>query len=189
MKKLVYALVLLLAVSGLVLANRDTKNETPKNATTAKPAPPPLTAAERNAERAKWEATPEGIRYTNWTLSPEGKKVLAATAKISQQTKNFSAMEAVVTSLTLPPGSRLGFGIMVRIDDEDYILSFGLEPRDDKGKKDFMPLHELKANDKIIIRSRGASHAPKYDYPILSGDYVEQGGKVIYTRSPVKGGC
>jgi len=36
-------------------------------------------------------------------------------------------MEAVVTSLALPPGSRLGFGMMIKIDDEEYILSFGIE--------------------------------------------------------------
>jgi hypothetical protein len=32
------------------------------------------------------------------------------------------------------------------------------------------------------------SHAPKYSYPIVSGDYVEQDGKVIYKRAPRKGG-
>jgi hypothetical protein len=33
-------------------------------------------------------------------------------------------MEAFVTSLSLPPGSRLGFGVMVRINGDDYILKF-----------------------------------------------------------------
>jgi len=50
-------------------------------------------------------------------------------------------------------------------------------------------LHSLKVNDKIIIRSHNLSHAPKYSYPIVSGDYVEQDGNIIYKRAPRKGGC
>lgn len=180
MKKVIYALILLLVVvSGLVLANREIKNETSKKST-----PKPLSAAERKAELKKWEATPEGIKYKKWEASPEGKKVLAGAAKIRKYISAFTNMEAVVTSLSLPPGSRLGFGVMARINGDDYILSFGPEK-----SNEFQQLHSLKVNDKIIIRSHSVSYAPKYSYSIVSGDYVERDRKIIYKRAPRKGGC
>ncbi|KIC94684.1 hypothetical protein [Flavihumibacter solisilvae] len=180
MKKVIYALILsLVVVSGLVFANREIKNETPEKST-----PKPPAAAEMKTEREKWEATPGGIAYTKWKASPEGQKVLSASAKIVKHTRDSTNMEAIVTSLSLPPGSRLGFGVMVRINGEDYILSFGLEE-----SNEFQQLHSLKVNDKIIIRSRSVSHAPKYAYPIVSGDYVERDSKIIYKRAPRKGGC
>src|SRR6476620_9892092 len=78
MKKVIYALILLLVVvSGLVLANREIRNETSK-----KSIPKPLSAAEMKAERQRWEATPDGIKYKEWEASPAGKKVYAAEAKI-----------------------------------------------------------------------------------------------------------
>jgi hypothetical protein len=92
-------------------------------------------------------------------------------------------MEGLVTSLSLPPGSRLGFGVMVKINDEDYILKF------DPEKSQLAQLNNLKVNDKIIIRSRNVSHAPKYSYPIVSADYVERESKVIFKRIPRKDGC
>ncbi len=180
MKKIIYTLIILLVVvSGLVLANREFKNETSKKSTQK-----PLSAAEMKAELKKWEATPAGIMYKKWEASPEGKKVLAGAAKISNQISASTNMEAVVTSLSLPPGSRLGFGVMVRINDVDYILSFGLEE-----SNEFQQLHSLKVNDKIIIRSHSVSYAPKYSYPIVAGDYVERDSKIIYKRAPRKGGC
>lgn len=180
MKKVIYALILLLVVvSGLVFANREIKNEPSKKST-----PKPLSAAERKAELKKWEATPAGIKFKKWEASPVGQKVLAGAAKIKNHTSASTNMEAVVTSLSLPPGSRLGFGVMARINDDDYILSFGLE-----NSNEFQQLHSLKVNDKIIIRSHGVSYAPKYSYPIVSGDYVERDGKIIYKRAPRKGGC
>jgi len=179
MKKVIYALILpLVVVSGLVFANREIKNETSKKST-----PKPLSAAEREAELKKWEATPDGIKYKKWEASPEGKKVLAGAAKIRNDISAFTNMEAVVTSLSLPPGSRLGFGVMVRIDGVDYIVKF--EPE----KSQLEQLHSLKVNDKIIIRSQTVSWAPKYSYPIVSGDYVERDSKIIYKRVPRKGGC
>src|SRR5215213_4682226 len=182
MKKVIYALILpLVVVSGLVFANREIKNETSKKST-----PKPLSAAERDAELKKWEATPEGIMYKKWEASPAGKKVYAAEAKIRKHLKDYTNMEGVVTSLSLPPGSRLGFGVMVRINDDDYILSFGTEESDNN---EFQQLQRLKVNDKIIIKSHNVSHAPKYSYPIVSGDYVEQESKIIYKRAPRKGGC
>ena len=179
MKKVIYALILpLVVVSGLVFANREIKNETSKTST-----PKPLSAAERKAEVKRWEATPAGIKYKKWEASPEGKKVHAAEANIWKHIKDSTNMEGVVTSLSLPPGSRLGFGVMVRINGDDYILNFAPE------KSQLEQLHSLKVNDKIIIRSRNVSHAPKYAYPIVSGDYVERDSKVIFKRVPRKGGC
>ena len=100
MKKVIYALILpLVVVTGLVYANREIKNETSKNSTLK-----PLSTAEMKAEKEKWEATPEGIKYKKWEASPEGKKVLAGAAKIGKQISAFTNMEAVVTSLSLPPG-------------------------------------------------------------------------------------
>jgi len=175
MKKVIYALILLLVVAGgLVFASREIKNETSE-----KSIPKPLSAAEMKAEREKWEATPEGIKFKQWKASPEGKKVLAGAAKI----KNFTNMEAVVTSLSLPPGSRLGFGVMARIDGVDYIVTF------DPEKSQLEQLNSLKVNDKIIIRSHHVSYASKYSYPIITCDYAEQDSKVIFKRVPRKEGC
>jgi CRISPR/Cas system CSM-associated protein Csm3 (group 7 of RAMP superfamily) len=161
-----------------VFANREIKNEPSKKTT-----PKPLCAAEREAAMKEWEATPAGIMYKKWEASPAGQKVYAAEAKIRKNINDSTNMEGVVTSLSLPPGSRLGFGVMVRINGDDYILNF--EPEESQLEQ----LHSLKVNDKIIIRSHGVSHAPKYAYPIVRGEYVERDSKVIYKRAPRKGGC
>ena len=179
MKKVIYALIVPLVVAGgLVFANREIKNETSK-----KSVPKALSAAEIKAARAQWLATPEGINYKKWEASPAGKKVYAAEAKIGKHLADATNMEAVVTSLSLPPGSRLGFGVMARINGDDYIVKF------DPEKSQLEQLQSLKVDDKIIIRSRNVSHAPKYAYPIISGDYVERDSKVIFKRIPRKGGC
>lgn len=180
MKKAIYALLLLLVVvSGLVFAKSENKKEPAK-----KLPPKPLTAAEIKAEREKWEATPAGINFSKWKASPEGKKVLAGAARLRNQVRDSSNIEAVVTSLSLPPGSRLGFGVMIKIDGEDYILNFRLEKQ-----SELKQLQSLKVNDKIMIRSRFVSYAPKYTYAIVTGDYVERNNKIIYKRVPRKGGC
>jgi hypothetical protein len=179
MKKVIYALILpLVVVSGLVFANREIKNETSK-----RPNPKPLSAAEREAELKKWEATPDGVKFKKWEASPAGKKVYAGVAKIREHISAFTNMDAVITSLSLPPGSRLGFGVMARVNGVDYIVKF--EPE----KSQLEQLHSLKVNDKIIIRSHNVSYAPKYSYPIVSGEYVERDSKVIFKRVPRKGGC
>ena len=179
MKKIIYVLILsLVVVSGLVFANREIKNETSKKST-----PKPRSAAEAKAGLKKWEATPDGIKFKKWKASPEGQKVLAGAAKIRNHISDSTNMEAVVTSLSLPPGSRLGFGVMVRINGDDYIVNF--EPE----KSQLEQLLSLKVNDKIIIRSRTVSHAPKYAYPIVRGDYVEREGKIIFKHAPRKGNC
>jgi hypothetical protein len=198
MKKIIYVLILLLVVvSGLVFsfapfaygsgANREIKNEPSK-----KSIPKPLSAAERKAALKKWEATPDGIMYKKWEASPAGKKVYAGAAKISKSIRDYTNVAGVVTSLSLPPGSRLGFGVMVRINDDDYILAFGPEKSGKNNlnfNNEFEQLHSLKVNDKIIIRSHSISHAPKYLYPIISGDYIERDSKIIYKRVSRKGGC
>ena len=184
MKKIIYALILLLVVvSGLLFANREIKNETSKKSTPKPPGGIPLSATEREAALKKWEATPDGIMFKKWEASPAGKKVYAGEAKIRKHISAFTNMEAVVTSLSLPPGSRLGFGVMARIDGVDYIVKF--EPE----KSQLEQLHSLKVNDKIIIRSHSVSHAPKYSYPIIAGEYVARDSKVIFKRVPRKGGC
>jgi hypothetical protein len=180
MNKIIYAFVLPLVIaSGVVLANSEIKRETPKKSVTKT-----LTAAEIKIAKKKRESTPEGIFFKKWEASPAGKKVYAGEAKISKAIREFSNMNAVITSLTLPQGSRLGYGLMVNINGEDYILSFGIETNNE-----FAELHKLKVNDKIIIRSRNVSHAPKYAYPIVAGDNIERNGKLIYKRVSGKGGC
>ncbi|HNV27940.1 MAG TPA: hypothetical protein PKJ83_02315 [Cyclobacteriaceae bacterium] len=180
MKKVICALILLLVVvSGLVFANREIKSDTSKKST-----PRPLSADEMKAAKKKWEATEDGIKFKKWKASPEGQNVLAGAAKIRNHISDSTNMEAVVTSLSLPPGSRLGLGVMVRINGDDYILSFG-----PKKSNEVQQLNSLKVNDKIIIRSHFVSYAPKYSYPIVSGDYVERDSKIIYKSAPRKIGC
>lgn len=182
MKKIIYVLVLfLVVVSGLVFANREIKNEISKNSVVKN-----LSNIEKKDVLKKWEATPDGIMFKKWEASPAGKKVYASEAKIRKPIKDYVNMKGVVTSLSLPSGSRLGFGIMVKINSDDYILSFGLEK---SGSNEFQKLKSLKVNDTIIIKSHSVSHAPKYLYPIISGDYVERDSKIIYKRAPRKGGC
>ena len=185
MKKILYALTLsLVVVSGLLYANREIKNKTSRKSTSTQPS-----VAEKKAELKQWEATSDGIIFKKWEASPSGKKVLAGAANIGKSIKDYTNMHGVVTSLSLPPGSRLGFGVMVRINGNHYILA--LEPGN-SGKNilnEFETLHSLKVNDTIIIRSHNVSYAPKYSYPIVAGDYIERAGKIIYKRANRKGGC
>nr|WP_314498989.1 hypothetical protein [uncultured Chryseobacterium sp.] len=168
----------LIVVSGLVFANREIKN-----GTTKKQFQKVLSPTEKTAEMKKWEATPDGIKFKEWEVSTRGKKVYAAEEKIWKHLTDYSNMEGVVTSLTLPPGSRLGFGVMVKINGEDYIVTFD-------GKKDQLEkLRSLKVNDKIIIKSHYVSHAPKYSYPIIGCEYLECDSEIIFKRVPRKGGC
>ncbi len=166
MKRINYLLILsLLLLSNAILANNEVKSD-------------------KKAALKKWEATPEGMFFKKWESSAAGKKVYASEARIRKSIKEFSNMEAIVTSLSLPAGSRLGYGLMVRIKDEDYILSFGPDL-----KKEFEQIRGLKVNDKITIKSHSVTHAPKYAFPIVAGDYVERDGKLLYKRISGKGGC
>lgn len=177
-KNLIYALILpLVVVSGLVFANREIKKE-----------PKPLSIAERKAildERKKWEASPDGIKYKEWAISPEGKKVYASHDKIRKYITDFSNMEAVVTSVTFKRANTKSSGpkwLIVRINGEDYMMQFT--------HKDFERLNGLKVNDKIILRSHSAGYSPNHPYLIVSGDYIEQNGKVLFERDFSKNnGC
>jgi hypothetical protein len=182
MKKNIYVLILLLVVvSGLVFANREIKNET-------KPSPKPSSVAHKKAgldERKKWEASPDGIKYKAWEVSPEGKKVHASYDKIRKHIKAFTSMEAVVTSLTFqrPNGKLSGpKWLIVRIDGEEYMMQFS--------PKDFQQFNNLKVNDKIIVRSHSAGYSPNHPFLIVSGDYIEHNGKILFKRDFSKNkGC
>lgn len=179
MNKMMYVLILLLVVvSGLVFANQEIKNESTK-----RPSPKSLSAAQSDAEKKKWEASPDGVKFKEWETSPAGKNVRAIAAKIKEDIGAFTTMEAVITALSLPPGSRLGFGVVARINGADYIVNFEAE------KSQLEQLQRLKVNDKIMVKSRNLSYAPKYSYPIVSAEYVERDGKVIFKRVPRQGGC
>ncbi len=190
MKKNIFVLFLpLLLVSGLLIANPDNKNE-------KKVSSKSLTTDVRKANleaKKKWESTSEGKKFKGWEASPEGEKVQASATKIMKSIKDFTDMEAVVTSLSLPPGSRLGVGVMVNIDGDDYILAINIgrpERNDYNYTRGYQQLHSLKVNDKIIIRSHNVSKAPKYNYAIIAGDYVERDKKVLFKRNPGKeDGC
>lgn len=179
MQKVLSAFVLpLFLVTIFAFSNAEIAKESPKKSIVTSP------VDDKKAALKKWEATPEGMKFKKWEASAAGKKVYAAEAKIRKSIREYTNMEAVITSLSLPPGSRLGFGVMVKLNGEDYILSFGPEL-----KNEFEQLHKLKVNDKIMLKSRGVSHAPKYAYPIIAGDNIEKDGKLIFKRSPGKGGC
>ena len=177
-KNLIYVLIVpLVVVSGLVFANREIKKETK-----------PLSIAERKArldERKKWEASPDGIKYKEWAVSPEGKKVYASHDKIKNYIKDFTNMEAVVTSVTFKRANAKSSGpkwLTVSINGEEYMMQFS--------PKDFQQLNGLKVNDKIIVKSHSAGYSPNHPYLIVSGDYIEQNGRVLFERDFSKNkGC
>jgi len=180
MGKYCSSLILPIALaSGLLLTNCGSKDDS-----VVKSAPKPLTAAESKAALKKWETSPDGVQFKNWESSPAGKKVHAGAVKINKFIRSNANMEGVVTSLSLPEGARLGFGVMVNIEGEEYILSMG-----PVSKAEMQQLKSLKVNDKIVIKSRGVTKAPKYAFAIVSGDYLERDSQVIYKRIPNKGGC
>ena len=129
-----------------------------------------------------WRDSPDGIQFTKWEASPAGKKVHAGAVKINRAIRGNASLVGVVTALTLPEGSRLGFGIMVNIQGEEYILTVGSEMDQDA-------LQNLQVNDQITIKSHHVSKAPKYAFAILSPTYVKQGSKLVYKRVQYKGGC
>ncbi len=129
-----------------------------------------------------WRESTDGIQFTKWEASPAGKKVHAGAVKINRAIRGNASLVGVVTSLTLPEGSRLGKGIMVNIQGEEYILTFGSEMDQDA-------LQNLQVNDQITIKSHHVSKAPKYAFAILSPTYVIQGSKLVYKRVQSKGGC
>ena len=173
MKKNIFALLLVLVVvSGVVVANRFNKKEPAKKAIQK-----PLSAEEMKAARKKWEATPDGIEYKKWEASPEGKKIDTSYEKIKKHFKVFSDMEAVVTSVTFQRENVQSTSpkwLIVEIEGETYMMQFI--------PKEFEPLKSLKVNDKIIIRSRSAGFSHNHPYLILSGDYIAKDNKVLFKR-------
>lgn len=175
MKKSIYVLILPLAVvSGLVFANREIKSG-------ILPSPKPSSVANKKAspleERRKWEASPDGIKYKKWEISPEGKKVRASHDKIRKHIKDFTNMEAIVTSLTFKREkgkSAAPKWMIVNINSEEYMMQFS--------PKEFQQLQHLKVNDKIIVRSRSAGYSPNHPYLIVSGDYIEANNKILLKR-------
>lgn len=173
MKKILLTLFLVaVVVSSVVVANNDSKKETSKKAIQK-----PLTAEEMKAARKKWEATPDGIAYKKWENSPEGKKVNASYEKVKKNFKDFSDMEAVVTSVTFQRENAQSAGpkwLIVEIEGETYMMQFI--------PKEFELLKSLKVNDKIIVRSRNAGFSHNHPYLILSGDYIAKDNKVLFKR-------
>jgi len=179
MKKNIYVLILpLVVVSGLVFANREVKNETK-----------PLSASERKArmddDRKKWEASPDGVKYKKWEVSLKGKKVRASHDKIRKYIKDYTNMEAVVTSVTFQRKnvkSSQPKWLIVRIDGEEYMMQYT--------QSEFKQLNSLKVNDKIIVKSHSAGYSPNHPYLVLSGDQIEKNGKVVFVRDfSKKGSC
>lgn len=181
MKKITPLLnLLLLVIIGLVFSNCETKNETKSFQKT-------LSIANKKSqleEKKKWEASPDGIMYNKWKNSPEGKKTQASYDKIKKYIKDFSTMEAIVTSVTFQRENAKASGpkwLIVKIKDEKYMMQFV--------SKDFEQLKSLKVNDKIIVKSRNAGFSPNHPYLILSGDYISKNNVILFERdlSKIKG--
>jgi len=185
MKKTIYVLILsLVVISGLVFSfstfanglgtNREIKNET-------KISSKPLSNSDKKSNldgRKKWGASPDGIKYKTWEVSPEGKKVQASYDKIKNEINAFAEMEAVVTSVTFQrpttdPASPKW--LIVKINNEQYMMQFS--------PKDFEKFKSLKVNDKIIVRSRSAGFSNYHPYLIISSDYIEHNDKVLFERN------
>lgn len=173
MKKILFTLLLVaVVVSSVVVANNDSKKETVKKAIQK-----PLNAVEMKAARKKWEASPDGIQYKKWEASSEGKKVDASYEKIKKHFKDFSDMEAVVTSVTFQRENVQSASpkwLIVEINSETYMMQFV--------PKEFEQLKSLQVNDKIIVRSRSAGFSHNHPYLILSGDQISKDNKVIFKR-------
>ncbi len=182
-----YVLILpLVVVSGLVFANCAIKNDAPHK---------PFSAADKKAhrdDRKKWEASPDGIRYKKWEASPDGVKAHASAEKIRKHIRAFTDMEGVITSISRPWGSSNGFGLMVRINGDEYIVNYLPERSDKDATKfdnDLRELYSLKVNDKVVIKTHSAGYLGKGSHVVLSGDYIARDNKIIFKREFRKGGC
>lgn len=181
MKKIIYVLMVSLVGSTFVLTSCENKKET--QLSTQKT----LTIAEQKAnldKRKKWEASPDGIAFNQWKNSAEGQKIKASHVKIVKHLKEFSNMEAVVTSVTFQRENAKSQPkwLIVKIDNNKYMMQFI--------PKEFEQLSSLNVNDKIIVRSRNASFSPNHPYLILSSDYIEHDNKVLFKRDFSKNkGC
>ena len=94
-------------------------------------------------------------------------------------------MEAVVTSVTFQRENATPSGpkwLIVSIHGETYMMQFS--------PKDFQQFHNLKVNDKIIVRSRSAGYSNNHPYLIVSGDYIAQNNEELFKRDFSKNnGC
>ena len=151
----------------------------------------------KNLDEVKQRATDIlGMQLVTPQTSAEGKKVHKSAVKIRKHIINFTPMEAVVTSLSRPAGSPGDFGVIVRINNEDYLLNFNIEKFTRivpwliivPWNNEFQQLRNLKVNDKIIIRSHGAGAITNFPYLNILGEYVERNGEIIYKR-PIGKGC
>lgn len=182
MKKIFFApIVSLVVVIGILLTSCERKNE-------SKQSPKPTSIADNNIKpdaRKKWEASPDGLKYKEWEVSAEGKKVHSTHDKIKKYLKDFTTMDAVVTSINFKGENEKSSGpnwIIVKINGEEYMMQYI--------SKDFEKLKNLKVNDKIIVKSHSAGYSTNHPYLIVSGDYIEQNGKVLFKREfNTKNGC
>jgi hypothetical protein len=125
MKKAVYVLIFaLVTLSGVVFANREIKDD-------PKPAKKALSIADKKAAREarkKWEASPDGIHFKRWEASAEGKRVRASHDKIRKNLRDFSEMEAVVTSVTFQRENSNASSpkwLIVNINGDQYMIQYG----------------------------------------------------------------
>ena len=180
MTKIQRTLILtLFTLSGLYLIQNASENKIPLGSSTKHD-----TSGPKNPALKKWEATPAGMEFNNWKVSSDGKKVYLSDSNIRSSIQGYTNMNAVITSLSLPQGSRLGYGMMVNIHGDDFILSFGPELNNE-----FHDLRKLSVGQKIVIKSHHVSHAPKYSFPIIAGEYIEFNNKILYKRTTNKSGC
>ncbi len=173
MKKNVYVVILMLVVvSVLMFSNHGVFNE-------IIPTYKSLLFANKNKldERKKWEATPDGVNFKKWKVSPKGKKVQASYDKIKNNILAFNEMKAQVTSVTFQRADSKLNGpkwLIVKINNEEYMMQFI--------PKDFQQLNKLKVNDQIIVKSRSAGYSPNHPYLIISGDFIAHNNKVLFKR-------
>lgn len=168
-------------ITVLLFTNCELKNETKK--------PQKSVAIVENKKkldaRKKWEASPDGIKYKEWETSEEGKKIHASYDKIKKSIKDFTEMEAVVTSVTFQRENASSNGpkwLIVQIDGEEYMMQFG--------SKEFEKLNSLNVNDKITVKSRSAGFSNNHPYLIISSDYIAKNNTVLYKRDLSKNkGC
>lgn len=181
MKKSIYVLILpLVVVSVLLFASCEIKTDTT-------PSSKVLSIADNRGgqdEKKKWEASPDGLKYKEWEVSPEGKKVHASHDKIRKRLEAFSDMEAVIISNTFQrEGAEHGPNwLVVSIDGDYYMMQFVPE--------EWERLSSLEVGDKITVKSRSAGYSNNHPYLIVSGDYIEHNGKVLFKRDFSKNkGC
>jgi hypothetical protein len=127
--------------------------------------------------KKKWQASPDGVKYRQWEDSPEGRKVRTSYNRVKKQIRNFAGMEAVISSLTFERDFGKSAGpkwIIVKISGDDYMMQFT--------PKEFQKLNSLRVNDTIMVKSRSAGFSPNHPFLILSGDYMEKNGKILFER-------